>query len=159
MPAKTAEEPRAIDAVAIEDLGKQPVEKPRKAAEKPPPKKKDGTPQTDLTTQADRDARKDVHACGLPCSMVGKHNRNDLTRYVKMHGVGSKDRKALEYNDFEREMYTLYSRVTGKVRVPKDHFTAALRLFQHGYSIVPPGTLDLNMIPVESFNHAPSNES
>lgn len=90
-----------------------------------------------------------LHDCGLPRMWVDDNRgRVAIAAYVNRHGVSHALRKDIQYTQFERDMFQKYQQARGRIKVGKDYFVAALRLFRAGYRIDPDEPLDLNNIKV-----------
>ena len=85
------------------------------------------------------------HPCGLPQILMDK---KQLTQYEQDHGIKHEHRKELDVQEKERELYEIYSQATRNKRATKDHFVAALRLFNAGFKVHPEQGIDLNDMKV-----------
>ncbi len=74
--------------------------------------------------------------------------KKELIRYLQDHTVTNKDRSNLQVTDTERQLYNVYTAVSRRDRVTKDHFICALRLSNFGYELWPNKSKNLNDMKV-----------
>ena len=114
-----------------------------------------------LTTQPNVPAHLVRHECGLWMIFVADMSldngeggldhheaKKEVVRYLGDHTITNKERSNLQVTDTERRLYNVYTAVSRRDRVTKDHFVAALRLSNHGYELWPNKTKNLNDMKV-----------
>ncbi len=125
-PEVVIEAPPALDMTNVDD-----IDKPEEAPEE--------EPQTGLPDHLE------LQPCGLPKVLM---ENKELAQYQIDHGISFRERREIEYTPKERQLYELYSQAKRGKRATKDHFTAALRLFNAAHAIWPNKEKNLNDMKV-----------